>query len=74
MNKKYIVYFDNGRDEIPRIIGTANSQDKVWKVIIAFLNEHNYTAPYVREWEENNKHWYDVGSHTEFFFSEGVEY
>ena len=40
-------------------------------MINTFLVKHYYKAPYVREWDdEDGKHWYDVGSHSEFFYTE----
>lgn len=47
--------------------------EDVWGIITKFLKEHNYIAPYVREWtDEDGVHYYDVGSHTEFFSSKEI--
>ncbi len=35
--------------------------------IQAFLAAHDFKCYYIREWDENGDHWFDVGSHSEFF-------
>lgn len=57
------VYFHDSRGGV-QLLGI---NEDAWALISNFLKEHNYTAHYVREWDEDGKHWYDVGSHTEFF-------
>ena len=70
---KMIVYFEDSRGNV-HPIGTAADKKEAWSMIHAFLVKHNYTAPYVREWDdEDGKHWYDVGSHTEFFYTEEIK-
>lgn len=51
------------------VLGVA---EDAWKIIYNFLQKHNYTIYHVREWEEDGRHWYDVGSHSEFFFTEEI--
>lgn len=63
------VYFQNCKGE-DRKIGSAADHGEVWAIIYAFLKEHNYKPNYIRMWEEEKKHWYDVGSHNEFFYAE----
>ena len=65
-----IVYFQNSQGE-SRKIGAAANYEEAWTIIYNFLKEHNYKPNYIRTWEEDNKHYYDVGSHTEFFYTEG---
>lgn len=48
-------------------IGTASTQEEIFKIINKFLDEHNYKSYYTRTWTEKDEMWVDVGSHTEFF-------
>lgn len=67
------VYFENSKRKI-QFLGNVKNNKMAWELIYAFLNEHKYKPYYVREWDdENGKHWYDVGSHTEFFYTEESE-
>lgn len=64
------VYFRNSYDE-DKIIGHASNYRAVSKIIQDFLKEKNFKSYYTRNWEEDDKTWYDVGSHSEFFWIEG---
>lgn len=64
-----IVYFQNCKGE-SRKIGAAADRGEAWAIIYKFIEEHNYKPDYVRTWKENGKYYYDVGSHTEFFYTE----
>lgn len=67
---KKIVYFEDCQG-ISHPLGLAKNDEEVWTMINTFLIKHHYKAPYVREWDdEDGKHWYDVGSHSEFFYTE----
>ena len=56
---------------------------EVMSNIIKFIDECNeknkekglkqFESYYIRSWEDNGKIWYDVGSHTEFFYIEDCE-
>ena len=53
-------------------IDYPSSREEAWGIIRRFLDKYNYKIPYVREWDdEEGLHWYDVGSHSEFFILEG---
>lgn len=68
------VWFQNNINQ-ERIIGTANNQNEINLIISKFLKEHNYKSYYIRTWynPEENRTWYDVGSHSEFFFIKNEE-
>lgn len=58
------------------------SQSEVITNITRFINECNeknkenslsqFKSYYIRSWNEDTKTWYDVGSHTEFFYTEDI--
>lgn len=61
------LYFDNGH-EPRRPIGHPSTKKSAYQLVYKFLEEHNYKAPYTREWTNDiNETQIDVGSHTEFF-------
>ena len=43
------------------------TKKEINKIIKDFLDEHHFKSYYTRIWQEDNKWWFDVGSHTEFF-------
>lgn len=59
--------FQNSSNE-ERVIAEPKSRDEAMKNIRLFLKEHNFRCYYIREWEENGRLKFDVGSHTEFFY------
>lgn len=66
------VLFQNSNNET-RVIGSATTQSEAFKVINAFLAEHNYISYYKRTWKPDEKTTYvDVGSHTEKFIIKEV--
>ena len=66
------VVFQN-RFGLDKLIGTAQNEQDGIKIIENFLFLYNYKVPYWRVWEEDGKKWYDVGSHTEFFYIQEIE-
>lgn len=62
----YAVFFEDSYG-FRRIIGYANNNVTAWGVIHNFLKEHNYKAPYIRSWTDDEGTWYDVGSWSELF-------
>lgn len=66
------VIFQN-RFGLDKLIGTAQNETESIKIIKDFLSAYNYKSPYWRTWEENGKKWYDVGSHSEFFYIQEAE-
>lgn len=67
----YRVTFQNSRRE-EREIGIAHTKEDIHKIIKKFLDEHNFKSYYTRTWQEENRLKYDVGSWTEFFYSEEI--
>lgn len=63
-----ILYFKNSYG-LRREIGRPTSLKGARLLIQAFLEAHHYKSYYTREWEENGEHWFDVGSHSEFFIA-----
>jgi hypothetical protein len=61
------VLFGNSKGET-KTIGTVKTKEQANKVILDFLNEHNYKSYYQRRWKVDDKTTkVDVGSYTEFF-------
>lgn len=66
------VYFKNRKgNEI--LLGAAADEENAWGMIKDFMSDRDYKCHYVRQWADNERTWYDVGSHTEFFFTTEVE-
>lgn len=62
------LYFENSQG-IERLIAEVADEKEAFKEISKFLDEHNYVSYYTRTWMENGRKKYDVGSHTEFFYT-----
>lgn len=62
------VIFNNRYDENIELAEVETSSEG-WEVIISFLKDHKYKAPYFRSWTvpEERKVIIDCGSHSEFF-------
>ena len=58
---RFVTAITNKEDIIPTIQQYAHSLNPKFKIF------------YIRSWKENDKTWYDVGSHSEFFFTQEVE-
>ena len=66
------VMFEDSNGQL-RIIGAVENEESAFKVINDFLDDHNYKSYYQRIWEKDDKTTVvDVGSHTEFFYIQGV--
>lgn len=65
--------FQNSRSE-ERVIAEPTNKEEVSKEINKFLDEHNFKSYYTRVWDENDRLKFDVGSHTEFFYLEGMTF
>ena len=66
------VMFKNCKGQ-SRTIGTVENEESAFKVINGFLDDHNYKSYYQRAWKKDDKTTVvDVGSHTEFFYIQGV--
>ena len=71
------LWFENRFGEA-RIIAKCANKDEVYRAIDNFIKQANAKKPkgatpfksyYIRTWEQNDKTWYDVGSHVEFFYT-----
>lgn len=71
------LWFENSYGDA-RIVAQCKTTDEVYKAINKFIKDANARKPkgaqpfksyYMRTWEQDGKTWYDVGSHTEFFFT-----
>lgn len=71
------LWFENRYGD-SRQIAQCKSHDEVYSEINKFIERANAAKPkgtppfksyYVRTWQEKDKTWYDVGSHTEFFYT-----
>ena len=71
------LWFENCYGDI-RQIATCKDSEAVYREINKFIDRANARKPkgstpfksyYIRTWEQDGKTWYDVGSHSEFFFT-----
>ena len=71
------LWFENQLGDIRKIAQCANKEE-VYREINNFIDKANAKKPYgtapfksyyFRSWEQDGKTWYDVGSHSEFFFT-----
>jgi len=68
------LWFENRYGD-QRVIAECKTSEEVFTAINAFIRtcNKNRSAPfishYIRSWTEGEKTWYDVGSHSEFFFT-----
>ena len=67
------LYFQNSRG-VERMIAEPSNREEVVKEINKFLDDHNYRSYYTRVWEEDGRLVFDVGSHTEGFALEGMNF
>lgn len=68
---KLIFRNSNGKE---RVITDPSNVEEVSKEIKQFIDDHNFKSYYTRVWEENGRLKFDVGSHTEFFYLEGMTF
>lgn len=66
----YNLFFNNRYNENEFI--TTCEEEKIMKEIKNFIKQlnPNFKIYYIRAWKDGNQTWYDVGSHSEFFFVE----
>ena len=67
------LFFQNSQSK-ERLIEEPYNREEVVKEINKFLDDHNYKSYYTRVWEDNDRLVFDVGSHTEFFILEGMNF
>lgn len=63
------VYFQNYSGKHIRV-GKADDEKKAMKIIQNFCDERGFNIPYIRSWVSDGRKFFDVGSHSEFFFIE----
>lgn len=63
------LWFQNSQG-LEREIMKVNDFNDVFTGIRNFLKDHNYTSYYIRSWEEDSRIKYDVGSWSEFFYTD----
>lgn len=63
------LWFQNSRG-LEREIMKVNDFNDVFTGISNFLKDHNYTSYYIRSWKEDGRIKYDVGSWSEFFYTD----
>ena len=63
------LWFQNSQGQ-EKVIMEVNNFNDVFTGIRNFLEEHNYKSYYMRSWEENGRIKYDVGSWSEFFYTD----
>lgn len=68
------LYFETSNRTV-REVKKNIPEEKVIAEIYSYVEKlnPNYKIYYVRHWNENGKTWYDVGSHSEFFYTEDAE-
>lgn len=71
--KNMKLIFQNSHGEERIIAEPANKKEIVDK-INKFLDDHNFKSYYTRVWEEDDRLKFDVGSHTEFFYVDGMTF
>ena len=71
------LWFENSLGDVRQIAYCENYED-VYRSINDFIKQANDAKPigsprfksyYIRSWEQDGRTWYDVGSHSEFFFT-----
>lgn len=65
------LFFQNSLGNERLIASDLSSKQECYDEINKFLDDHNFTSYYCREWKIKNRTFVDVGSHTEFFIIEG---
>lgn len=67
------LYFENSYGE-ERLIAECETIQEAHEEISNFLDEHNFKCYYTRSWNSGGRIKIDVGSHTEFFYIDGISY
>ena len=71
--RKVKLIFQNSRGE-ERVIAEPSNREEVNKGINKFLDDHNFKSYYTRVWEENDRLIFDVGSWSEVFILDGMNF
>ena len=67
------LYFQNSRG-VECLIAEPSNREEVVKEINKFLDDHNYKSYYMQVCEDNGRLMIDVGSWSEFFYLEGMNF
>ena len=67
------LYFQNSRG-VDRLIAEPSNREEVVKEINKFLDDYNYKSYYTQVCEDNGRLMIDVGSWSEFFYLEGMNF
>ena len=59
---------------VHRLIAEPSNREEVVKEINKFLDDHNYKSYYTQVCEDNGRLMIDVGSWSEFFYLEGMNF
>ena len=70
---KLTLFFRNSRGE-KRVIAYPASVEDAHVEMKKFMKERNFKSYYARVWEEDGVLKFDVGSHSEFFFLDGISF
>ena len=73
MRRKVKLIFQNSRGE-ERVIAEPSNREEVNNEINKFLDDHNFKSYYTRVWEEDGRLVFDVGSWSEVFCLEGMNF
>ena len=67
------LFFQNSRGQ-ERIIAEPSNREEVNKEINKFLDDHNFKSYYTRVWEADGRLVFDVGSWSEAFILDGMNF
>ena len=67
------LFFQNSKGE-ERVIAEPSNREEVVKEINKFLDDPNYKSYYMQVCEDNSRLMLDVGSWSEFFYLEGMNF
>lgn len=70
---KLTLFFQNSQGK-KRVIAYPASVSDAHKEMKKFMKERNFKSYYARVWEEDGMLKFDVGSHSEFFFLDGISF
>ena len=68
-----VLYFGNSFGRT-REIARPETIEEAHKEMKKFMNDRNFKSYYTRVWEESGMLKFDVGSHTEFFYLDGINF
>lgn len=66
-NRYMKLYFENSKGK-KKLLGKYKTEKGAVRRINRFCEDHNFKIYYMRIVEHDEYKWYDVGSHSEFFY------